>query len=177
MSVFYVIEGATCAGKTTFTRSIQNVYGGHVILEHPPLDKGQAPDLLAYYQHQLNVFGSFRASFDDAPTGTWYVDYSPFGCIPFTKALVDVGAEACAPLIPYMIKECNALCKRHMIYLHRYLPIEYEVGRQRLLHRGRRGDDSWSEDLLRAIYRRYDEFFGGGGLDLTTSNRIKKVNG
>lgn len=175
MSTFYVIEGATCAGKTTFTRSIQAVYGGHVILEHPPLEKGQAPDLLAYYQHQLNVFESFRASFDDAPFGTWYVDYSPFGCIPFTRALVDIGIEACAPLIPYFIKECNALCRRHTIFLHRYLPVQYEVARERLLRRGRRGDDTWSEELLRAVYKEYDTFFADGGLQLGRDDRIVKV--
>lgn len=176
MSTFYIIEGATCSGKTTLTRSIQVNYSGHVILEHPPLSKGQAPDLASYYEHQLNVFESFMAYFDGAPFGLWYVDYSPFGCIPFTRALVRTGIDACAPLIPYFIRQCNELCKRHELYLYQYMSVEYHIMRQRLIHRKRKGDDTWSEELLRALCEEYDEFFQNGGLILGAGNRITGVH-
>lgn len=176
MSTFYIIEGATCSGKTTLTRSIQVNYSGHVILEHPPLSKGQAPDLASYYEHQLNVFESFMAYYDGAPFGLWYVDYSPFGCIPFTRALVRTGIDACAPLIPYFIRQCNELCKRHELYLYQYMSVEYHIMRQRLIHRKRKGDDTWSEDLLRALCDEYDDFFQNGGLLLGAGNRITGVH-
>lgn len=174
MSIFHIIEGATCAGKTTFTRSIHAVTPQRIILEHPPLDKGQILVETEYYQHQLNVFDSFMASFHDAPHGEWWVDYSPLGCVPFTRALVSIGRDECATLIPYMIGRINVLCKRHELYLDKYIPISYEVQRERLLRRGRLGDDTWDETLLRAIIKSYDDFFEND-VELIHGNRINSV--
>ena len=48
--------------------------------------------------------------------------------------------------------------------------------RQRLIHRKRKGDDTWSEDLLRALCEEYDDFFQNGGLILGAGNCITGVH-
>ena len=170
---FHIIEGVTCSGKTTVSKQIQSVYGTQCLMEHPPLDKGQAPlTEMDYYAHQERVFNAFLAEYRNAPDGVWYVDYSPFGCLPFTKALVDVGLTGCADLIPMMAKELNALCKYAHCYLHRYLPIDIHECLHRLENRARRGDDTWNQELLGRLIVRYDEFFQND-LVLKRDDRIK----
>lgn len=157
---FYFIEGVTCSGKSTFVKSIMSVYGNHVLLEHPPISKkGQCPTWDTYRAHQETVFNDFLYQLHNCPDGVWYVDYSPFGCFPFTKALIDLGCEECASLLPQMKSALDALCRRYDCVLHRYLPITLHECIHRLESRNRLGDDTWDKTFLSYLIKRYDEFF------------------
>lgn len=159
-SRIYIVEGCTCSGKTSMVKSIASIIPVVTLLEHPP----RLDDTSDWVAHQRNVFKEYFEAFWNSD-GDFYADFSPLACIPFEQALSDVDLitpEDAQREIETMRTQCNRLCKRHSIYLHRFLWVDLETTLQRLEQRGRNGDDTWDVELLRALLIRYREFFENG---------------
>lgn len=179
MGSIYFIEGMTCCGKTTCVKGLYEIDMRPILLEHPPrLDFSS--DWLG---HQRRVFEDYMQAFEGASVGkgSVYADFSPFACIPFTRACSDVGLideEDCHSLCAYMCACLNVFCHSNKVYLYRYLSEPVSEIERRLSCRGRRGDDGWDRDLLVAIKKRYDEFFDWGKhLGTSRSGEIEVVVG
>lgn len=163
MGSIYFIEGMTCCGKTTCVKGLNEIDMRPILLEHPPrLDFSSD-----WADHQRRVFEDYMQAFEGAACGKGcvYADFSPFACIPFTRACADVGLidEAlCNTLCTYMCARLNVFCHSNKVYPYRYLSEPLGEIEARLSRRGRRGDDGWDHDLLVAIKKRYDEFFDWG---------------
>lgn len=171
----HIVEGVTCSGKTTLVRDILFVVGQNCgLLERPPEHK-VGDD---WIEHQKAVFDEYLTRFKLA-NGDLYADFSPFGCIPFTTAIMacyppesEDKADRMNDLVRYMRESCDELCKQHMIYLHRYLTLDVESCWRRLSGRGRVGDNSWDYEFLEELIRHYDKFFSEAGLKILTNDRV-----
>lgn len=153
-----IVEGMTCAGKTTCVQDIGAVYDTRLLLEHPPRLDFDPNDWLG---HQNAVFEAYLRAFE-AVESDCFADFSPLACIPFTMACMDIGLinkEAGLAAVCDMMARCNRLLRQYRIYLHRYFSQPLSTIEKRLSERGRAGDSDWDHDLLVAIKERYDEFF------------------
>lgn len=160
----YMVEGITCSGKTTMIKDITSVMPYSTMLEHPP----RLDDTDNWEEHQNRVFDAFFRAYAESEKDV-YTDFSPFAVIPFTVACYDMGyinEETLRSMLMSFASQCDDLCKRHLIYLHRYLHIGLDLCLLRLERRARLGDDTWDEELLSVLIPRYDEFFVGGGLKM-----------
>lgn len=155
-----VVEGMTCAGKTTCVMDIGAVHGVDMLLEHPPRLDFDPNDWLG---HQRLVFEAYMEAFNKVDKDC-FADFSPLACIPFTMACIDVGfigeTEGLSSVLS-MMADCNRLLRRHRVFLHRYFSLPLADIKARLASRKRAGDDTWPPNLLAAIKERYDEFFEG----------------
>lgn len=154
-SKIHVVEGVTCAGKSTVVRDIVSVLGANAgLIEHPPRHEWSSD----WKEHQRQVFNEYYSRFWDAE-GEFCADFSPFACIPFCMAIQEHYGVDMDALITEMRDACNLLCKRHILYLHRYFRVDVDTVLKRLALRKRAGDDTWDESFLPVLIKYYDAFF------------------
>lgn len=174
-TTIHVIEGVTCSGKTTMLNDICAIMGYSKLQECPPKPPEDYTDD-AIFIHQRMVFYDFLRAYWNAQNDS-YADFSPLGCIPFEMALYDSGLitkSVAQHDLDTMLRECNNLCKKYRIVLHRFLDIDASVCLNRLRKRNRAGDDTWKVETIFNLVKRYREFFNNS-LVLRRGGRIMGV--
>lgn len=187
MPVCYIIEGPTCAGKTTLAKEcvkqgrilvpsycfhVSNVGSNtpavkdlHYFGEHTParIDGESAMDrqkriLDEYSRHQMNALNRVRNG------ESIVMDFSTLGIRAFTKALAKCGKIA--PVFPTVFLQRPARefydfvesLKKYGADV--YVTVLCPPGRlitERLAYRNRNGDDAWGRSLTNKIAIEYQE--------------------
>lgn len=172
MARVMVIEGMTASGKSTKLSDISSVLNIYCMRETPIV-----PSESVGVSHQEAVFNHYMRDFAHAfklGRVVW-CDFSPLGCIPFSIALSHFTKDATlAPHIEQMRTACDAMVRKHVVILHRYLHVSPTDAWRRLRTRGREGDDTWSYDFLKLLSGAYDDFFQRR-LSISSQDRITSV--
>lgn len=187
MPVCYIIEGPTCAGKTTLAKEcvkqgrilvppycfhvsnvgtrIPFVENLHYFGEHTParIDGESAMNrqkriLDEYSRHQMNALNRVRNG------ESIVMDFSTLGIRAFTKALVKCGKIA--PVFPNVFLQrparefydfVESLKKSRADVYVTVLCPPARLIEERLAYRNRYGDDAWGRDLTNKIAIEYQE--------------------
>lgn len=198
MLEFKIIEGMFCSGKSSMLTDVAQVLD---LREFDVLREPTTPfcPSSTHSETQRALFDTYVAAWTresdvyEAAGGaavlgdkTIWTDFSPLGCVPFTRALAAVEEDAVErgrleELADGMVAVLNRICRRWRVTLHRYLPSPTvaEVLR-RLRRRDRRGDEAiydqppeelWWMALVGAQYN----FFFDTLVDVTSQGRVRGV--
>lgn len=167
MSV-YVIEGCTCAGKSTLMRFMCDQDGTlQPAPEHTPPRVIEGEDMLSRQQRIFTAFMQSYCALDRSPV-SYVTDYSPVGCAAFSLALYYyTGDERYKQQSDSFIRTCCDLG----VHVDHYIEQPAKLICARLRSRGRDTDDVWSEQFIECLVAAYHEIFSGKSLNLPTNNK------
>ena len=154
-----IIEGCTCAGKSTLMHKLCEDGAYLEAPEHTPPRLTAGEDLL---QRQWEIFSDFLGrclELQNDTKHTYVADFSPLGCIAFNRALAVYTGNK---WLEVQAREMARICKAYHWDVIQYLEQPVAVIESRLKERGRDTDDVWSHDFLLLLIDEYNKIFVRG---------------